>query len=152
MCMEITLVYYQDSVKTGLPTFQFNNFDVDDTPHSGRPIQTDKDTMKVLTTANQRIATREVAESLNLSNSTIYKHLICLDLILKLDIWVPYIIMDRNLWTSVICFSYFKKVIQFWSALSLGTRNGLSITMSNARDDGVKNTFKGFRKPIFIKK
>jgi hypothetical protein len=54
----------------------------------------------------------------------------------------------------VIWFSNVKKMVHFWSTSSLETRNGLSTTMLNTRDCGVKkmNRFKAFCKSIFIKK
>ena len=51
------------------------NFDVEDAPCSGRPVEADKDTIKVLIVANRPITTREITERLNLSNSTVHDHL-----------------------------------------------------------------------------
>ena len=50
-------------------------YDVKDVPRSGRPVEADEDTIKALIDANRRITTREIAERLNLSNSTVYDHL-----------------------------------------------------------------------------
>ncbi|XP_035724083.1 histone-lysine N-methyltransferase SETMAR-like [Vespa mandarinia] len=71
--------------------FRSGNFDVEDAPRSGRPVEADKDTIKALVDANRRIATREIGERLNLSNSTVYDHLKGLGLTSKLDIWVPHV-------------------------------------------------------------
>ena len=54
--------------------FRSSNFDVEDAPHSGRS-EADEDTIKALIDANRRITTREIAETLNLSNSTVHDHL-----------------------------------------------------------------------------
>ena len=77
--------------------FRSGNFDVEDTPRSGRPVEADEDTIKALVDANRRITTREIAERLNLSNSTVHNHLKRIGLISKLDIWVPHALTERNL-------------------------------------------------------
>ena len=77
--------------------FRSGNFDVEDAPRSGRPVEADEDTIKALIDANRRITTREIAERLNLSNSTVHDHLKRLGLISKLDIWVPHVLSERNL-------------------------------------------------------
>lgn len=77
--------------------FRSGNFDVEDAPRSGRPVKADEDTIKALIDANRRITTREIAERLNLSNSTVHDHLKRLGLISKLDIWVPHVLTERNL-------------------------------------------------------
>lgn len=81
--------------------FRSGNFDVEDAPRSGRPVKADEDTIKALIDANRRITTREIAERLNLSNSTVHDHLKRLGLISKLDIWVPHVLTERNLCVRV---------------------------------------------------
>ena len=54
--------------------FRSGNFDVEDAPRSGRPVEADEDTIKAFD-ANRRKTTREIAERLNLSNSTVNDHL-----------------------------------------------------------------------------
>ncbi|GFS79440.1 histone-lysine N-methyltransferase SETMAR [Trichonephila clavipes] len=66
--------------------FRSGNFDVEDAPRSGRPVEADKDAIKALVDANWRITTREIGLKLNLSNSTIYDHLKGLGLSSKLDL------------------------------------------------------------------
>lgn len=51
--------------------------------------QPDKDKIKILIHTSQRKITHEIAERLTLSNSIIYDHLKRLDLIAKLERWVP---------------------------------------------------------------
>ena len=62
------------SAKTGL-----QNFDpailILKMPRSGRLVEADEDTIKALIDVNRRITTREIAERLNLSNSTVHDHL-----------------------------------------------------------------------------
>ena len=69
-------------------------------------------TIKALVDANRRITTREIGERLNLSNSTVYGHLKGLDLILKLDVWVPHVLTERNLCRRVdVCDSLLKRQV-----------------------------------------
>lgn len=81
------------------------NFDVKGAPRSGRPVKTDKDTIKALVDANRRITT-----FICLSNSTVFDHLKGLGLTSKLDIWVSLILTERNLYCHVdVCDSLFKR-------------------------------------------
>ncbi|XP_046814166.1 histone-lysine N-methyltransferase SETMAR-like [Vespa crabro] len=91
------LYFLYATARTGSQNFETGNFDVEDAPRSGRPIEADKDTIKALIDANRRITIREIGERLNLSNSTIYDHLKGLSLNSKLDIWVPHLLTERNL-------------------------------------------------------
>ncbi|GFW37539.1 histone-lysine N-methyltransferase SETMAR [Trichonephila clavipes] len=75
--------------------FRSGNFDVEDAPRSGRPVEADKDAIKALVDANRRITTREIGLRLNLSNSTVYEHLKGLGLSSKLDVWVPHVLTER---------------------------------------------------------
>ena len=77
--------------------FRSGNFNLEDAPRPGRPLEADVDKIKSLVDANRRITTREIAERLNLSNATVHKHMKRLGLISKLDIWVPHVLTERNL-------------------------------------------------------
>ncbi|EZA51242.1 Histone-lysine N-methyltransferase SETMAR, partial [Ooceraea biroi] len=77
--------------------FRTGNFDLKDAPRSGRPIKADDEKIKALVDANRRITTREIAEKLNLSNSTVYDHLKRLGFVSKLDIWVPHNLKEIDL-------------------------------------------------------
>ena len=50
-----------------------------DGPSSGRPVEADEDTIKVWMDVDHPLTTREIAERLNLSNSTVYAYLKSLD-------------------------------------------------------------------------
>lgn len=90
--------------------FRSGNFDVEDAPRSGRPVEADKDAIKALVDANRRITTREIGERLNLSNSTVYGHLKGMGLTSKLDVWVPHVLTERNLCLRVdACDSLLKR-------------------------------------------
>lgn len=90
--------------------FRSGNFDVEAAPCSGSPVEADKDAIKALVDANRRITTREIRLRLNLSNSTVYDHLKGLVLSSKLDVWVPYILTERNLCRRIdVCDSLLKR-------------------------------------------
>ncbi|GFY35741.1 histone-lysine N-methyltransferase SETMAR [Trichonephila clavipes] len=67
--------------------FRSGNFDVEDAPRSGRPVEADKDAIKALVDANRQVTTREIGLRLKLSNSTVYDHLKGLGLSSKHDVW-----------------------------------------------------------------
>ncbi|GFW11690.1 histone-lysine N-methyltransferase SETMAR [Trichonephila clavipes] len=90
--------------------FRSGNFDVEDAPRSGRPVEADKDAIKALVDANRRITTREIGLRLNLSNSTVYDHLKGLGLSSKLDAWVPHVLTERNLCRRIdVCNALLKR-------------------------------------------
>ncbi|XP_046813879.1 histone-lysine N-methyltransferase SETMAR-like [Vespa crabro] len=84
---EVVLTVYA-SARIWFAKFRFGNFDVEDAPRSGRPVEANKDTIKALVDANRQITTREIGERLNLLNLTVYGHLKGLGLTSKLDIWL----------------------------------------------------------------
>ncbi|XP_046836130.1 histone-lysine N-methyltransferase SETMAR-like [Vespa crabro] len=106
------LIFYYRKVRqcqNWYAKFRSGDFDVEDTPRSGRPVEADKDTIKTLVVANRRITTREIGERLNLSNSTVYDHLKGLGLTSRLDIWIPHVITERNLCRRVDVYDSFLK-------------------------------------------
>ncbi|GFX16415.1 histone-lysine N-methyltransferase SETMAR [Trichonephila clavipes] len=127
--------------------FRTGNFDVEDAPRSGRPIETDKDAIKAFMDANRRITTREIELRLNLSNSTVYDHLKYLGLSSKLDVWVPHVLTQRNLCRRIdVCDSLLKQ-----------HDNNLFLKRTITGDEKVHgakkmNRLKPFPNPIFTKK
>ncbi|GFU81136.1 histone-lysine N-methyltransferase SETMAR [Trichonephila clavipes] len=96
--------------KNWFAKFRSGNFDVEDAPRSGRPVEADIDAIKALVDANRRITTREIGLRLNLSNSTVYDHLKGLGLYSKLDAWVPHVLTERNLCRHIdVCDSLLKR-------------------------------------------
>ncbi|GFT05787.1 histone-lysine N-methyltransferase SETMAR [Trichonephila clavipes] len=127
--------------------FRSGNFDVEDAPPSGRPVEADKDAIKALVDANRRITTREIGLRLNLSNSTVYDHLRGLGLSSKLGVWVPHVLIERNLCRRIdVCDSLLKRHenYPFLKYIITGDKKG----------HGAKkmNRLKPFPKPIFTKK
>ncbi|EZA49265.1 Histone-lysine N-methyltransferase SETMAR [Ooceraea biroi] len=55
--------------------FRSGDFNVKDTPRSGRPIEIDDDKRKALIDSNRRLTTRESAENLNVLKSSVENHL-----------------------------------------------------------------------------
>ncbi|GFT79737.1 histone-lysine N-methyltransferase SETMAR [Trichonephila clavipes] len=127
--------------------FQSGNFDVEDAPRSGRPVEADKDAIKALVDANRRITTREIRLRLNLSNSAVYDHLKGLGLSSKLDVWVPHVLTERNLCRRIDdCDSLLKRHENdpFLKRIITGDEKG-----HEAKN---MNQLKPFPKPIFTKK
>ncbi|GFU46632.1 histone-lysine N-methyltransferase SETMAR [Trichonephila clavipes] len=127
--------------------FRSGNFDVEDAPRSGRPVEAYKDAIKALVDVNRRITTREIGLRLNFSNSTVYDHLKDLRLFSKLDVWVPHVLTERNLCRRIdFCDSLLKRHenYPFLKRIITGDEKG----------HGAKkmNRLKPFAKAIFTKK
>lgn len=76
--------------------FKRGNFNLEDQPRSGRPSGIDDDIVRNLVDTNSRISTQEIAERLNIDRSTAFRHLKKLGYSLKLDVWVPHNLTERN--------------------------------------------------------
>ena len=70
--------------------FKNANFDIDDTPCSGRPSEFDKDHLKALLKEKSHQTSRELAEKMNCNQKTILKHLHSRGFAEKLGVWVPH--------------------------------------------------------------
>jgi len=55
--------------------FKNNNFELDDLPHSGRPLEVDMDVLQQLIEEDPRLTTRCLAEQLGCSHNTVETHL-----------------------------------------------------------------------------
>ncbi len=55
--------------------FKNDNFELDDLPHSGRPLEVAMDLLKQLIEEDSRLTTRCFAERLGCSHTTVEKHL-----------------------------------------------------------------------------
>ncbi|EZA57113.1 Histone-lysine N-methyltransferase SETMAR [Ooceraea biroi] len=72
-------VYGEDALKlrqcqNWFTKFRSRDFNVKDAPRSGRPIEIDDDKIKALIDSNRRLTTREIAENLNISKSSVENH------------------------------------------------------------------------------
>ncbi|GFW22771.1 histone-lysine N-methyltransferase SETMAR [Trichonephila clavipes] len=129
--------------------FRSGNFDVEDAPRSGRPVEADKDAIKALVDANRRITTHEIGLRLNLSNSTVYDHLKGMGLSSKLDVWVPHVLTERNLCRRIdVCDSLLKRHENdpFLKRIITEDEKG------QPKRSKKMNRLKPFPKPIFTKK
>ena len=85
-----------NTVKKWFGRFRNGDFNLEDQPRSGRPSSTDDDAVSNLVQENPRITTEQIAERLNIDNSTAFRHLKKLGYVSKLDTWVPHLFTERN--------------------------------------------------------
>ena len=67
------------TVKKWFGRFRNGDFNMDDQPRSGRPSAIDDDIVNALLENNPRITTEEIAERMNIDNSSAFRHLKKLD-------------------------------------------------------------------------
>ncbi|CAK9820034.1 Histone-lysine N-methyltransferase SETMAR [Anthophora quadrimaculata] len=84
------------TVKNWFGRFRKGDFNLDDKPRSGRPSGVDDNIVRALVENNTRITTKEIAEKLNIDNSTAFHHLKYLGFTSKLDTWVPHSLTEKN--------------------------------------------------------
>ena len=70
--------------------FRAGDFLLDDPPRSGRPVEVDSDQIETLSENNQCYTTREIANILKISKSSVENHLHQLGYVLRFDVWVPH--------------------------------------------------------------
>ena len=66
--------------------FRAGDFSLDNAPRSGRPVEVDSDQIETLTENNQRYTTREIADILKISKSSVENHLHQLGYVNCLDV------------------------------------------------------------------
>ena len=78
---------------------QFNNgnFELDDLPHTGRPLEVDIDRLKELIEDDPRLTTRCLAEHLGCSHVTVATHLHELGKTCKYGVWIPHDLSPHQL-------------------------------------------------------
>ena len=76
--------------------FKNGNFDIDNTPRSGRPSEFDEDHLKALLKEESRQTSRELAEKINCNQKTILNHLHSMRFSEKLRVWVPHELSENN--------------------------------------------------------
>ena len=77
--------------------FRAGDFLPDDAPQSGRPVEVDSDQIKILIENNQHYTTREIANILKISKSSIENHLHQLGYVHLFDVWVAHKLSEKNL-------------------------------------------------------
>ena len=76
--------------------FKNGNFDINKTPHSGRPSEFDKDHLKALLKKESHQTNHELAEKTNCNQKTILNHLHSIGFAKKLRVWVPHELSKNN--------------------------------------------------------
>ena len=77
--------------------FRDGNFELGDSPRSGRPAEVDIDQVEALIEEDPRQSTYELAKKLSCSQSSISSRLSDLGKILKCGKWIPHTLTERNL-------------------------------------------------------
>ena len=87
----------ESTVRKWLAKFKVNNFDLEDAPRSRRPSTIDDDQIMALIETNPHYTTRDIANILSISNSTVYEHLRKNNLVSRYNVWVPHDLTEQNL-------------------------------------------------------
>ena len=77
--------------------FRNGNTDLNDEQRSGRPEELEIDVLKTTIESNPTTTVRELAIELNVSHTTIHRHLKTLGMVIKLGKWVPHKLTAINL-------------------------------------------------------
>ena len=76
--------------------FRSGDTSLKDEPRPGRSSDFDTEALKSLVECNACQSTRELADKLNTSQSTICRHLEKMGKVSKLGVWVPHAISEKN--------------------------------------------------------
>ena len=76
--------------------FKNNNFDIDDTPHSGKSSKFDENHLKALLKEESRQTSCKLAKKINCDQKTILNHLHSMGFDEKLGVWVPHELSRNN--------------------------------------------------------
>ncbi|GFV00161.1 histone-lysine N-methyltransferase SETMAR [Trichonephila clavipes] len=77
--------------------FRSGDFSLKDEKLSDRPVEVDDDLIKAIIDSDHHSTTREIAEKLHVSHTSIKNHLKQLGYVQKLDIWVPHELKETHL-------------------------------------------------------
>ncbi|CAM4772371.1 unnamed protein product [Rotaria magnacalcarata] len=77
--------------------FKNDNFELDDLPHSGRPMELDVDLLKQLIEEDPPLTLRCLAEQLGCSHTAMEKHLNELGKTWKYGVWIPHELSPHQL-------------------------------------------------------
>jgi transposase len=77
--------------------FKNGNFELDDLPHFGRPLEVDMDVLEQLIEVDPRWTIRCLAERLGCSHTTVEKHLSELGKTWKYRVWIPHDLSPHQL-------------------------------------------------------
>ena len=76
--------------------FKNGNFDINDTPCSGRPSEFDKDHVKALLKEESHQTSCELAKKMNCNQKTILNHLHSMGFVKKLGVWVSHELSENK--------------------------------------------------------
>ena len=76
--------------------FPAGDFSLDNVPRSGRPAEVDSDQIETIIENNQCYTTRQIANILKISKSSVEHHLHQLGYVNHFDVWVPHIKVKRK--------------------------------------------------------
>ncbi|XP_071646493.1 histone-lysine N-methyltransferase SETMAR-like [Temnothorax longispinosus] len=101
-CKKICAVYDEDAVKECVcqkwfARFRCGHFSVKDKLRSGQPNEIDSDKLKAMIDSNPHYTTREIADVLLISKSSVENHLHHLGYVSRLDVWVPHELSEAHL-------------------------------------------------------
>ena len=98
----VSAVYGECAVTDGtcqkwFAKFRAGDFSLDDAPRSRRPVEVDSDQIETFIENNQHYTTREIADILKISKSSVENHLHQLGYVNRFDVWVSYKLSEKNL-------------------------------------------------------
>ena len=115
-------------MEKGFAKFHCREFNLEDEPRLGRSSHIDDDVLRTLVQNTPRISTEKVATSLNVNRSTAFRRLKNMGFDLKLDIWVPHLLTERNkierISAAVSLLGWLKNE-PFWDQLATGDEKGV---------------------------
>ena len=85
-----------ENANGGLQSFSSGNFNLKDSPRSGRPKSLDQEAIKDAVEVNPKLTSRELAQLFNTTHTTIISYLHVLGKISKLGQWVPHELNDAQ--------------------------------------------------------
>ena len=77
--------------------FFAGDYSLDDAPQSGRQVEVDSDQIETLIESNPCYTTREIADILKISESSVENHLHQLGYVHCFDVWVPHNLSEKQL-------------------------------------------------------
>ena len=86
----------ESTARNWFAKFKNGNFDINDTPRSGRPSEFDEDHLKALLKEESRQTSRKLAEKMNCDQKTILNYLHLMGFAKKLGVWVPHELSENN--------------------------------------------------------
>lgn len=76
--------------------FTEGNFDLNNAPRSGRPVEFDNDALKSMVESDPRLSIEELSASLGSTWSTVQRHLNSLGKVYRQGIWIPHMLSDKK--------------------------------------------------------